>query len=353
MEIVNIENMDELIKGQSQVWNTTFSCAKLMCLKCAVELGISDIINTHGEPMSLPDLLAALPIHPSKTHHVHRLMRILVLSGLFSLDNERYSLTPASRFLLKNTAFDVTPMVSFMVDPTVIQSLACLSTWFKNDDVTPFLTSSGDTIYEHTKKESNKNLSDLLNEFMARDSSFFGSIISIKCKEVFEGINNLVDVGGGVGIFAKTIADSFPYINITVLDQPHVIAHSKSSNNLNFIGGDMFEAVPPADAFLFKWIMIDWPEEDCLKMLKNCKEGLKKNGKEDGKIIIIDIVLGLQINDVHDTETQVWVDIAAMATVAGKGRTEEEWAQLFNDAGFTNYIIHPMLGFRSLIEVFP
>jgi hypothetical protein len=42
-----------------------------------------------------------------------------------------------------------------------------------------------------------------------------------------------------------------------------------------------------------------------------------------------------------------------MILATGKERNEKEWAKLFTDAGFSNYKINPVLGLRSLIEVYP
>ena len=48
------------------------------------------------------------------------------------------------------------------------------------------------------------------------------------------------------------IADAFPHIKCTVLDLPHVIDNLKGTNNLDFVEGDMFEKIPPANATLLK-----------------------------------------------------------------------------------------------------
>ncbi|GAA0140401.1 hypothetical protein LIER_01757 [Lithospermum erythrorhizon] len=37
----------------------------------------------------------------------------------------------------------------------------------------------------------------------------------------------------------------------------------------------------------------------------------------------------------------------------GKERTEKDLAKLFHDAGYTDYKISPVLGLRSLIELYP
>ncbi|KAJ4842959.1 Desmethylxanthohumol 6'-O-methyltransferase, partial [Turnera subulata] len=39
---------DVLLRGQPQVWQMMFGFADSMALKCAVELRIADIINSHG-----------------------------------------------------------------------------------------------------------------------------------------------------------------------------------------------------------------------------------------------------------------------------------------------------------------
>ena len=40
---------------------------------------------------------------------------------------------------------------------------------------------------------------------------------------------------------AKAIAEAFPKLNCIVLDLPHVVVNLKGSNNMSFVGGDMFQ----------------------------------------------------------------------------------------------------------------
>ncbi|GFY99025.1 hypothetical protein Acr_13g0004260 [Actinidia rufa] len=120
-----------LLQSQAHIWNHLFNFINSMSLKCAIELDIPDIVNNHGRPMTLSELVAALPINPSKSHCVYRLMRILVHSGFFTKekvskngeDEEEeqggYLLTPPSRFLLKDEPFSVTPFLLAMLDPTL------------------------------------------------------------------------------------------------------------------------------------------------------------------------------------------------------------------------------------------
>ncbi|XP_037495764.1 trans-resveratrol di-O-methyltransferase-like [Jatropha curcas] len=267
MDLVTRENIDELLKAQSHIWTHSLQFIKSMSLKCAVELGIPDAIsNHHGQPMPLSDLVSALQVNPAKTHHLHRLMRILVHSGFFSLKEDGYLLTASSRLLLKDTPLNSRPFISLVLDPILTEPYNCMSKWLKDDhDQTPFVTAFGESLWEHAGHEIRVN--NLFNEAMASDSFLISEAVIVKCKEVFEGLDSLVDVAGGTGNMAKAIANTFPNLKCTVLDLPHVVAGLQKCTvldlphvvaglqgikNLNFLAGDMFEAVPPADAVLLK-----------------------------------------------------------------------------------------------------
>ncbi|KDP35391.1 hypothetical protein JCGZ_10375 [Jatropha curcas] len=356
MALVTEENVDELLKAQTHMWNHTLQFINSMALKSAVELGIPDVVNdNHGQPMPLSDLVSALQVNPAKTHHVYRLMRLLVHSGFFSLQEEGYLLSPPSLFLLKDTSFNSIPFISFMLDPILMDPLTCLSKWLKNDDQTPFVTTFGESLFEYAGHDIRANT--MVNEAMASDSIFLGKVVTVKCREVLEGLNSLVDVAGGTGYMSRAIANAFPNIKCIVLDLPHVVAvaDSQGAKNLNFVAGDMFQAIPPGDAALIKWVLHDWADEYCVKILKNCKEAITRNGKRENnnKVIIIDMVMGNQNSNDDWIEAELLFDMAEMACLTGKQRNEEEWSKLFMDAGFTKYKINYLLGPRALIEVYP
>lgn len=73
-----------------------------------------------------------------------------------------------------------------------------------------------------------------------------------KYKSVFEGVELLVDVGGGTGTIARAIAEAFPQMQCVVLDLPQVVAGLEGNHNLTFFQGDMFQTIPHADALLLK-----------------------------------------------------------------------------------------------------
>ena len=97
--------------------------------------------------------------------------------------------------------------------------------------------------------------------------------------------------------------------------------------------------------------MHDWGDEDCIKILKNCKKAIPQKDA-GGKVIIVDMVVGAGPQDAKHKETQVLFDLFIMF-INGIERDEQEWKRIIFEAGFSDYKITPVLGVRSIIEVYP
>ena len=69
-------------------------------------------------------------------------------------------------------------------------------------------------------------------------------------------------------------------------------------------------------------------------------------------MIILDIVFGAGQSNVKHTEVQASFDVWMMI-MNGIERDELEWKMMFSEAGFKDYKIIPVLGIRSIIEVYP
>ncbi|CAL5189769.1 unnamed protein product [Lathyrus oleraceus] len=359
MESQNEDHIaSNLLKAQSHIWNHIFNFVNSMSLKCVVDLSIPDIIHSYGKPMSLSKLISSLPIHPSKKPCIYRLMRIMTHSDFFSqqniTDNEleiEYMLTDVSKLLLKDNPMSMAPFVQGSLDPTMTNPWHEFSTWLKNDDITTFQTTHGRFLWSYA--EHNPRFNKLFNDSMASDAQLVTNLFFENCREVFNGSESLVDVGGGTGTLTEALAKSFQQLECTVFDLPHVIEGLHKSDNVKYVGGDMFKEIPPADAILLKWILHDWNDEECVNILKKCKESLKKKGDE-GKVIIIEMVLDSEEENINESvETKLFFDMAMMVLLAGKERNKKEWVKLFLSAGFSDYKITPILGLRSVIEVYP
>ncbi|KAI3896752.1 hypothetical protein MKW98_009605, partial [Papaver atlanticum] len=55
----------ERLKGQAEIWEHMFGFVDSMALKCAVELGIPDIVNSHGRPVTMSEIVDSLKTNTS------------------------------------------------------------------------------------------------------------------------------------------------------------------------------------------------------------------------------------------------------------------------------------------------
>ncbi|KNA08044.1 hypothetical protein SOVF_166250 [Spinacia oleracea] len=354
-----VEENELLVDAQAHIWRNIFSFLNSMALKCALELSIPDAIKKHGKPMTLNELTNSLLIHPNKTPSLSRLMRILVSTNFFSNKilpggEECFALTLSSQLLLKDHPLSQAAFSLAMLDPRLTNPSYHLSSWFRNDAESPFQIVNGRSFWEKAALEPKFN--EFFNQAMESDSRFVTSFLvrNNVFKGLFEGVKSLVDVAGGNGTTAKAISEAFSWLKCTVFDLPHVVQGIQDrASNLNYVAGDMFDAIPHADAVLLKWILHDWSDKDCIKILQQCKEAIP-NKNDGGKVIIIDMVVGPQTNNSKHSDAQLLFDMEMMSlTGGGKERTKEEWENIFVNAGFGQYKIFPFMGLRSVIEVYP
>ncbi|XP_042485137.1 probable O-methyltransferase 3 [Macadamia integrifolia] len=355
MAIVEVDRADEQLQAQAHVWKYIFNFINSMALKCAVDLGIPDVIHGHDRPVTLTELATALSIPAVKKDCLRRLMRLLGHNGFFVRQTNRdgeeeYLLTPSSKLLVKENPINLLGFMEEEINPVFVSTWHYFGEWFKTTEQRLFKMAHGVSLWEYNSQHPEMNA--VFNEGMASDARFLMNIVVRKCPEVYQGLKSLVDVGGGTGTAARTIAEAFPHVKCSVYDLPHVIATLPKNDIIEGIGGSMFESIPPTHAVHLKWVLHDWSDEECLTILKNCKEAIPSR-EEGGKVIILDMVVEEKKDDPDSTEAQLLFDVLVMLDVGGKERTEQEWKKLFKDAGFSDYKIKSVLGVRSLIEVYP
>jgi trans-resveratrol di-O-methyltransferase len=101
-----------------------------------------------------------------------------------------------------------------------------------------------------------------------------------------------------------------------------------------------------------QYVMHDWSDDVCVKILTQCKKAVcsqEPNG--GGKVIIIDAIVGSPCKAMFGA--QVLLDLLMMVVTSGKERDEEVRRKIFTEAGFRHYEAKPLLGFMSIIELYP
>ncbi|KAK7348716.1 hypothetical protein VNO80_23346 [Phaseolus coccineus] len=356
----------EMYHAQIHMYKHVYNFVSSMALKSAMELGVADAIHSHGEAMTISELASALKLHPSKVSVLHRFMRLLTHNGFFAKttvasrkegggggEETVYDLTPPSKLLIRSKSTCLASIVQGALHSSSIDMWHSSKKWFTEDEkeLSLYESAKGESFWDFLNKTTESETLNMFQEAMAADSRML-KIALEECKHVFEGLDSLVDVGGGTGTLARLINELFPHMKCTVFDQPQVVANMTGTENLNFVGGDIFKSIPSADAVLLKWVLHDWNDELSVKILKNCKEAISGKGKE-GKVIIIDIAIDETGDDRELTELKMDYDLVMLTMLNGKERDRKEWEKVIYDAGFSSYDITPICGFKSLIQVYP
>ena len=166
---------------------------------------------------------------------------------------DKWCLTLNFQLLLKDHPLSLAPFALASLDPALIDPAHHITEWLKNESESPFHIAHGRSMWEHAR--STPKFNEYVNQAMASDARFVASLLTTneESKGIFKGIISLTDVGGGIGTTAKAIAEAYPELKCTVLDLPHVVEGLEGNgSNLVYVGGDMFEAIPPAQAVLLK-----------------------------------------------------------------------------------------------------
>ncbi|KAK1353206.1 O-methyltransferase COMT-type [Heracleum sosnowskyi] len=147
-------------------------------------------------------------------------------------------------------------------------------------------------------------------------------------------MTEIIDVAGGTG---ATLA-KYPQIKGINFDLPHVIKNAAPLPGVEHIEGDMFESVPKGAVTFMKWILHDWSNEHCLKLLRNCWNTLP----EFGKVVIVESVVPKYTNTGSSSKLSnvMGDDMVLLALYqGGKERSLKEFEALAKQSGFAVELI--------------
>ncbi|XP_075478524.1 flavonoid 4'-O-methyltransferase 3-like isoform X1 [Primulina tabacum] len=338
--------------AQVDIWKYVFAFTPMAVLKCAIELQISETVESHGGSITLPELSVALHCSSSA---LHRIMRYLIYHGFFKQtriirDDESslcYTQTPHSRLLLKD---GMAGLILLESSPVMLAPWHGLSGRAMLKGSYPFEAAHGGVdVWKYAA--ANPDHSKLINDAMACHARLAVSAIVDRYPEAFEGISSLVDVGGGDGTALNALVKACPWIRGVNYDLPHVISVAPHREGVEHVGGDMFKMVPKGDAAFLMWVLHDWSDEECIQILRNCMEAIPR---DKGKVIIVEAVVEVGEGFDDYSEVRLALDMVMMAhTEKGKERTWEEWGCLLNEAGFTKYTEKRIEDVVSVIEAYP
>jgi hypothetical protein len=193
----------------------------------------------------------------------------------------------------------------------------------------------------------NTDAGQVFNRAMTESSAIHNDAVLMAYD--FSSIGKLADIGGGQGRFLSEILLQYPNMRGMLFDLPHVIEKAKNflqktgiGNRCDRVSGDFLDFVPTgADTYLLKHIIHNWDDQNALKILQNCHQAM--GGK--GRLLLIETVI---------SENTSWrskfKDLNMMLLFSGRVRTEDEFRELFEAAGFRLTRIVPTKSLLNVIE---
>jgi hypothetical protein len=295
-------------------------------------------------PRTVEDLATAAGIQPQA---LYRILRALASVGVFAeTKNQRFKLTPLAATLQTGVPASMHAWALMINDNWGWDAWKELLHGAKTGEV-PFLKAHGVPIFEYLEKRP-EDL-QVFGESMTSLSRTENPTIPPAYK--FSGIRTLVDVGGGHGSLLATILKANPKLKGVLYDQPSVIARAEKDQYVTAKGikercwlesGNFFEAVPTGgDAYIMKYILHDWNDEECVKILANCRAAMN----DKGKVLIVDNVIAPG----NDPSWGKLLDIQ-MLIIGGRERTKKEFAAMFAKAGLKLTRVVPTKGPLSIVE---
>ncbi|PHU23582.1 Caffeic acid 3-O-methyltransferase [Capsicum chinense] len=239
-----------------------------MVLKATVELDLLEIMAKSGPGafISPSELAAQLPTkNPEAPVMLDRMFRLLATYSVLNctlrtLPDGRverlYSLAPVCKFLTKNgDGVSIAPILLMNQDKVLMESWYHLTDAVLDGGV-QFNKAYGMTTFEYHGTDPRFN--KVFNCGMSDHTTLFMKKI-LEDYTGFEGLNSIVDVGGGTGATVNMIVSKYPSIKGINFDLPHVIRDAPSYPGVEQVGGDMFVSVPKADAIFMKVMPIELP----------------------------------------------------------------------------------------------
>jgi hypothetical protein len=291
----------------------------------AVQLGIADLVR--DGPKSAAELAAATGSHVLS---LTRLLRALASSGVFVEPAPGvFGHSPMSEFLRRDHPDSRVPSISFLGAPYSMQAWSALAHGVK----------SGGSAFEHVHGISKWQY----NEMHPSEGAIFDQVMAgarparvaaLLAGYDFSASSVVVDVGGGRGqLLAMVLARHVGLRGVlydlpgVLLGAPELLEAAGVAARCRVEGGSFLERVPVGDTYLLSDILHDWPDAECLAILRACRAAVAPGGR----LLVLEYVLVPGATPAHIA----WLDLQMLVEFGeGRQRTVDEFRELFQASNF-------------------
>lgn len=296
-----------------------------------------------GGTMTAEELARATGSNPDA---LYRVMRALASVGVFvETEPGSFGNTPLSDSLRADAPMSTRPLALLFGHEVHVQAWLGLDHSVATGD-SGFVHVHGEPAFMYAAKHPDVGavFNDAMTAFSAADGP------AIAGSYPFDGIDQLVDIGGGHGQLLATILGRNPALSGVLFDQPHVVAGAGPvieaagmAGRIEVVGGDFFQNVPEGDAYIAKSVLHDWSDDDAARIL----QAIRAAARPGARLILAEAVL----EPGNQPDVAKFMDLE-MLVVAGGGRERnaEQWTSLLAAGGFQLDRVIPTPSPFKLIE---
>ncbi len=290
----------------------------------AAKLGIADLLK--DGPRSCDELARASGANPGA---LYRMLRVLASVGVFAEDEQdRFTLTPSAGLLQSGVPGSMRSWAILIGDlwwrpwAELLYSVKTCKPAFN------YVYGMGQFEY----LAQNPGIAEIFNATMASGTALAATAL-ISAYD-FSEIKTIVDVGGGNGALIGAILKATPSMRGVLFDLPSVIEEARRvieaegvAGRCRLVAGNFFESVPSGgDAYILKYILHDWDDENAITILKNCHSAMKAHER----LLVVEQL----IPPGNEPSMTKLLDLNMLVLLTGRERTEAEYRVLFASAAF-------------------
>lgn len=288
-------------------------------------LGIPDLLKSG--PKTAEELASATDTHAPS---LFRILRALVSVGVLnSVEDGRFDQTPLSETLVTDAPGSLRWFAVSELGQEHYPAWGNLMHSVKTGEIA-FDNFFGVDIWKYFQQ--NPEDAAVFNNSMTSVTAHTNEAITSLYD--FSQFGTIVDVGGGHGGLITSILEKNPQVKGILFDAAEVIEGARPkieaaglADRLETVAGDFFKSVPEGgDAYVMKWIIHDWDDEKSNTILKNIRSRMQANSK----LILVDCV----VPETDEPHFSKFIDLNMLVMTGGKERTEKEFAQILEAAGF-------------------
>jgi hypothetical protein len=335
-----------VIDPQNHVMDLIFGRWRSQVLYTGVSLGVFDVLGE--QPLPASAVAERLGLDGGLSY---RLLRALASLEVLSEDEaRRFTPTPAGALLRSDHPQTLRGVTLLEEGPHHYSLWKHLPDMVRSGEQNAFVREFGRMAFEHAVED--ETYAEVFNDAMSSYSSSQTEWALDALKDVdFSSFERVCDVGGGQGHLLCSLLVTHPHLRGTVFDLPAVVENPDVlwadrmgvADRCEYVGGDMFAAVPAADAYTMKMILHDWNDEECVRILRNIAEA----SAPGARLFVVEHI----IPDAGTPHFAKLFDIHMMCWGTGRERTADEYAALLEQSGWHfEGTRHPSDGLMGVVE---